>query len=51
MVLDPHYEMDFSDVFPGMQKVDYSNKFEIFRVGENAGIKFKDLNSKDLKTI
>lgn len=51
VVLDPHYEMDFSDVFPGMQKVDYSNKFEIFRVGENAGIKFKDLNSKDLKTI
>ena len=51
VVLDPHYEMDFSDVFPGMQKVDYSNKFAIFRVGENAGIKFKDLNSRDLKTI
>lgn len=50
LVLDPHHEMDFNNSCDGMN-VDYSNKNEVFNIGELAGeigIKFTELNINEL---
>lgn len=51
LVFDPHFEMDFSDDFPDLPaqyKSDFSNRFKVFQVGQEVGVNFKDLNTKDL---
>ena len=52
VVVDPHYEMDFSEkVIEGEEILDYQGRFEIFRLGENMGIQFTDLNTQDVKNL
>ena len=43
IVLDPHYEMDFTEAMPGIPsnfKQDFSRRFELFEVGKDVGILF-----------
>lgn len=54
IVLDPHYEMDFSkaaDYLPQKDRLDYSNKFKCLQVGIHIGVKFEDLSIQDLKNL
>lgn len=54
VVLDPHYEMDFSqiaDYIPMEDRVDYSGKFKCLQVGTHVGVKFEDLSVQDLKNL
>lgn len=50
IVLDPHYEMDFTDRADFATK-DYSNKFTCLEIGVHTGIKFQDLEKRDLKNL
>lgn len=51
LVLDPHYEMDFSERFLEGYGEDYENSFEKFTIGKNIGIEFSKINTKDLKNL
>ncbi|NLY67976.1 MAG: ATP-binding protein [Tissierellia bacterium] len=54
VVLDPHYEMDFSqtaDYLPGEERLDYAGKFKCLQVGTHVGVKFEDLSVQDLKNL
>lgn len=52
LVFDPHYEMDFRDIFaddlPENFKKEYSSACEIVTVGADVGVKFDSLTSSDL---
>lgn len=51
VVLDPHYEMDFSTPFPGLParfRRDYRGSFRVFTVGVDVGVEFTDLTTRDL---
>ena len=52
IVLDPHFEMDFSET-PGYleEGVDYGGKFKCLQVGLHVGVKFQDLSPGDLKNL
>lgn len=50
IVLDPHFEMDFSNNSPISQK-SYKDKFKCLQIGIDVGIKFQDLNKGDLKNL
>lgn len=50
VVLDPHYEMDFSNLSDYAQKK-YDDKFSCLEIGVNTGIKFQDLDKRDLKNL
>lgn len=47
VVLDPHYEMDFSE----SSNKDYKDKFKCLQIGRDVGIKFEDLTSGDIKNL
>lgn len=52
LVLDPHYEMDFSTSPDYIKnKVDFDNKFKCLQVGSHVGVKFEDLGGGDLKNL
>lgn len=53
LVLDPHFEMDFTETAPYMEasEVDFSDKFKCLQVGHHVGVKFEDLASQDLKNL
>src|SRR5690606_3278265 len=54
VVLDRHYEMDFSqtaDYLPGEERLDYAGKFKCLQVGTHVGVKFEDLSVQDLKNL
>jgi DNA helicase HerA-like ATPase len=54
IVLDPHFEMDFSgivDYLPEDKGVDYSDKFKCLQVGVDVGVRFEDLSPQDLKNL
>lgn len=52
IVLDPHFEMDFSDNPDYLEeKKDFNNKFKCLQVGVHIGVKFEDLTSGDLKNL
>lgn len=54
IVLDPHFEMDFSNSAPYLDKkdtVDFSERFQCLQIGHDIGVKFKDLNTSDLKNL
>ncbi|SJZ75650.1 ATP-binding protein [Selenihalanaerobacter shriftii] len=54
LVFDPHFEMDFSNQFEGLSnkyQSDFDNKFEVFQVGQDVGVNFEDLKTKDLKDL
>lgn len=53
IVLDPHYEMDFSERadYIGGDVPDFNDKFKCLQVGTHVGVKFEDLNAQDLKNL
>ncbi len=53
IVLDPHFEMDFSDRAPYMEEnmMNFENKFKCLQVGHHVGVKFEDLTAQDLKNL
>lgn len=54
VVLDPHFEMDFSEVagyLPKDRKVDYKEKFKCLQIGIDVGVRFEDLSIQDLKNL
>ncbi|NLW23480.1 MAG: ATP-binding protein [Tissierellia bacterium] len=54
IVLDPHFEMDFSErgaYLPKERAVDYKDKFKCFQVGFHVGVRFEDLSPQDLKNL
>ena len=52
IVLDPHFEMDFSDKAEYIEEeVDFNNKFKCLQVGYHVGVRFEDLNAQDIKNL
>lgn len=54
VVLDPHYELQFSDPFPGLPdfyRKDYRNQFVILNAGSDVGIEFSELTSDDVVSL
>lgn len=53
VILDPHYEMDFSEIADYLDEKDhdFKDKFKCLQVGTHIGVKFEDLNSHDLKNL
>lgn len=54
IVLDPHFEMDFSTCatyIDDKDKIDYTNKFKCLQIGYHVGIKFSELSTGDLKNL
>ena len=50
IVMDPHYEMDFSNNSDISDK-NYSDKFKCLEIGLHTGIKFQELQKRDLKNL
>lgn len=50
IVMDPHYEMDFSNNSEISDK-NYSDKFKCIEIGLHTGIKFQELQKRDLKNL
>ena len=50
IVMDPHYEMDFSNNSEISDK-NYSDKFKCLEIGMQTGIKFQELQKRDLKNL
>lgn len=50
IVMDPHYEMDFSNNSEISDK-NYSDKFKCLEIGLHTGIKFQELQKRDLKNL
>lgn len=55
MVLDPHFELTFSDAPancpPGYRDVKFEERFKVFQVGQDVGVNFTQLNTRDLLTL
>ncbi|NMR89518.1 DUF87 domain-containing protein, partial [Vibrio parahaemolyticus] len=53
IVLDPHFEMDFSDTpeYLKEEKKDFKGSFKCLQVGVHVGVKFEDLSAGDLKNL
>lgn len=54
VVLDPHFEMDFSTIAEYIKdddKVNFSDRFKCLQIGHDVGVKFNDLNTSDLKNL
>lgn len=53
IVLDPHFEMDFSGKAEYLeeQEIDFGDKFKCLQVGYHVGVKFEDLSAQDLKNL
>lgn len=49
IILDPHYEMDFST--PSAEGKSYGDRHATFQIGTDIGIRFEDIHSGDLKNI
>ena len=50
IVMDPHYEMDFTNNSEISNK-DYTDKFKCLEIGIHTGIKFQELQKRDLKNL
>lgn len=50
IVFDPHFEMEFSTVTPGLEEMapDYSDRFLTVQIGKEVGISFTDLSTRDI---
>lgn len=54
LVLDPHFEMDFSNYASYLDekdRVNYENKFKCLQIGYHVGVNFSDLSTGDLKNL
>lgn len=50
IVMDPHYEMDFTNNSEISNK-NYKDKFKCLEIGMDTGIKFQELQKRDLKNL
>ena len=50
IVMDPHYEMDFSNNSEISEK-NYNDNFKCLEIGLHTGIKFQELQKRDLKNL
>lgn len=50
IVMDPHYEMNFTNNSEISNK-DYTDKFKCLEIGIHTGIKFQELQKRDLKNL
>ncbi len=52
IIFDPHYEMEFN-LNPDIpaDNISYEENYNIYKVGEDMGIDFKELNSRELKKL
>jgi DNA helicase HerA-like ATPase len=49
LVFDPHYEMDFrTPAYQGADASQFQDRFQIVRVGQEVGISFGDLTTRDV---
>lgn len=54
LVLDPHFEMDFSNPCTDLDEKyisDFKDKFNIYQIGIDVGVKFEDLDKGELKNL
>ena len=54
IVLDPHFEMDFSEIgdyMPDKTVLDFKERFKCLQVGFHVGVRFEDLSAQDLKNL
>lgn len=54
VVLDPHYEMDFTSSSDGLKeeyKSSFSSSFKCLQIGKHVGVRFTDLNTRDLISL
>ena len=53
IVLDPHYEMDFSEIAINEEHLatSFTDKFKCLQIGTHVGVKFEDLTAQDLKNL
>ncbi len=55
LVMDPHFELTFSDTPsncpPGYRDVKFEERFKVFQVGQDVGVNFTQLNTRDLLTL
>ena len=53
IVLDPHYEMDFSEVAieESNNLPNFKDKFKCLQIGVHVGVKFEDISAQDLKNL
>ncbi len=52
IVLDPHFEMDFSEIADYLDEdKTFKEKFKCLQVGSHIGVKFEDLSAQDLKNL
>lgn len=52
IVLDPHFEMDFSNRPSYLEEaIDFNDKFKCLQVGTHIGVRFEDLKAADLKNL
>lgn len=53
IVLDPHFEMDFSEIsdYMGGEHKKFEDKFKCLQVGTHVGVKFEDLSAQDIKNL
>ena len=51
IVLDPHFEMDFSDLTDGARHSYYKDRFKCLQVGFDIGVKFENLSNQDFKNL
>ncbi|WP_325063591.1 ATP-binding protein [Risungbinella massiliensis] len=53
IVFDPHFEMEFSTVTPGLEEIapDYSDRFLTVQIGKEVGISFTDLSTRDIISL
>jgi len=48
IILDPHYEMDFSNSSGLPESPDFTFEFQKFQIGEDIGVEFSALSARDL---
>lgn len=51
LVFDPHYEMDFSEPFPGLPAgygTSFAGDYTILQIGRDIGVNFSHLSTRDL---
>lgn len=54
VVLDPHWEMDFSTPFAGLpdkHRLDFTGRYQLFVVGVDVGVDFTDLKASELVSL
>ncbi|MGI5840067.1 MAG: helicase HerA domain-containing protein [bacterium] len=51
LVFDPHYEMDFSEPFPGLPAgygTSFTGDYTVLQIGRDVGVNFSHLSTRDL---